>query len=258
MARKRIIDCNISVGSFDETRHQIVAMAKRGIGQYVCIANVHMTVEAHRDKAFRQIVNASAIATPDGKPLAIGMKLLYGIAQERVSGPDLMPVLFADAEREGIGVYFFGSTPEVLDTMRRRIEQEHPKLKICGMVSPPFRALSPDEESVMVREIAESGAGIVFVALGCPKQEAWMHTHHKQIPAVLIGVGAAFPFYAGLIERAPEWMQRWCLEWLYRLLMEPKRLFKRYFDTNTTFLWLFARQWIRLKLGKTNNSGDEP
>ena len=169
---------------------------------------------------------------------------------------DLMPALCAIAETHRLPVYFLGSTPPVLGAIRARLTREYPGLIIAGMESPPFRSLSELEDAALVNRIHRGGARLVLVALGCPKQERWMHAHRESIPAVMVGVGAAFPVYAGFQPRAPRGMQRIGLEWLHRLCNEPRRLWRRYLYTNTRLLWCLLEE--RRRRGATGRAqGDE-
>ncbi|MDJ1504648.1 WecB/TagA/CpsF family glycosyltransferase [Xanthocytophaga agilis] len=245
--RKRIISLDVSQLSYDETTREILDLGSSHTPSYVCYANVHMTIEGHWSPAFAEIVNNANIVAPDGVPLAKAFKSLYGVSQERVAGMDMLPSLIADCEKEGLSIYFFGTTNETLDAMRKRIEKDHPNLRIAGMFSPPFGSLNAANNEKYAQMINDSGANLVMVALGCPKQETWMSQNYKKINAVLLGVGGAFDVYAGVRKRAPFWMQKLALEWLYRLAQEPKRMFKRYFVTNSTYIWLLSKQIMAKK-----------
>ena len=198
---------------------------------------------------FATVVNQADIVTPDGLPLGKGLDFLYGIKQDRVSGPDLMPSLLERAEKDGLGVYFYGSTDEILLKLTTFCKSRYPNLIISGSISPPFRVLSEDEKNEHINQINSSGANIVFVALGCPKQEKWMASMKGKINAIMLGVGGAFPMLVGVEKRAPLWMQKFMLEWFYRLIQDPKRLFKRYFVTNTYFVLLLFREKIKNIIG---------
>jgi N-acetylglucosaminyldiphosphoundecaprenol N-acetyl-beta-D-mannosaminyltransferase len=184
------------------------------------------------------------MATPDGAPVAWMLRRLGFAGQRRVSGPDLMWALCERCAAEKVPVYFYGSTGDTLTALKVRLLEAIPGLLIGGMESPPFRALSSEEDAGAVQRINASGAGIVFVGLGCPKQEMWMAEHRGRVNAVMIGVGAAFDFHAGTVQRAPLWMRDNGLEWLHRLASEPGRLWKRYLVTNTLFLLGAARQLL--------------
>lgn len=239
---KKIISLNISAGIYPNFTQKIIELGKLNQSSYVCVANVHMTIEAHWNKNFAAIVNRADLVTPDGMPLAKAMKLLYGIKQDRVAGMDLLPDLLSVAAKENLGVYFYGGTEEMLQKTKSFIQANYSALLNVHYYSPPFRALTPEEESNIINNINNSGAQLVFVALGCPKQEKWMASMKGKINACMIGIGGALPVMIGMQKRAPLWMQKASLEWLYRLLQEPKRLFKRYFVTNTLFLLLLGKQ----------------
>jgi N-acetylglucosaminyldiphosphoundecaprenol N-acetyl-beta-D-mannosaminyltransferase len=204
---------------------------------------VHVVVSASRDAAYRDIINASDMATPDGAPVAWMLRRLGFSGQSRISGPDLMWTLCERAEKENLPICCYGSTKATLGLLEARLRAAFPALKMT-LESPPFRALTPEEDAAAVERINSSGAGIVFVGLGCPKQERWMAEHRGRINAVMIGVGAAFDFHAGTVQRAPVWMRDNGLEWLHRLLSEPGRLWKRYLVTNTLFILGAARQLL--------------
>lgn len=209
---------------------------------YVCFANVHMVVEAYRDPAFQSVVNGADIATADGKPVSVFLRLFHGIRQDRVCGMDVLPDILARAEQEGKSVYFYGTTDDILAAIRERIRTQFPRLVVKGTYSPPFRTLSPEEKDEIITRINAAAPDFLFVALGCPKQEKWMAEHKGKINACMLGLGQAFHVYAGKEKRLPKWMRSLALEWAYRLMLEPKRLWKRYLVTNTLFLWLAFQQ----------------
>lgn len=216
--------------------------------RYVAACNVHVVVSATRDTAFRQVINGADIATPDGAPVAWMLRHLGFAGQPRVSGPDLMYTLCERCAAEGLSVYCYGSTELTLAALSERLRQDFPQLVIDGMESPPFQSLTAEEAAAAVKRINASGAGIIFVGLGCPKQEYWMAAHRGRINAVMIGVGAAFDFHAGTVKRAPKWMRENGLEWLHRLLSEPRRLWKRYLATNTLFILGVVQQLLFRRL----------
>ncbi|WP_460578191.1 WecB/TagA/CpsF family glycosyltransferase [Hymenobacter coalescens] len=205
---------------------------------YVCFANVHMVVEAHRQPEFGAVVNRAAVVAPDGSPVAAAVRWFGGPAQSRVAGMDALPLLLAEAERRGQSVYFYGTTPEVLGAIEARIRRELPALRVAGLHAPPFRPLTPEEDAADVARINAADPDLVFVALGCPRQEQWMAAHQGRIHACMLGVGQAFMTYAGLERRLPPWARRLWLEWAYRLWLEPRRLWRRYLVTNSRFVWL--------------------
>lgn len=245
MKKKKIITIGISIAPYTQFVKQIVDLALERRSSAVCIANVHMCIETWRDSTFAEIVNGSEMVTPDGMPLVNALRLLYDIKQDRVAGMDLMPDLFASAEKRKASIYLYGSTAKVQESIANKIKQEYPELRLAGGHSPPFRPLTVEEEQQDCERIIASGAHIVLVALGCPKQERWIANHKGKINAVMVGVGGAFPVFAGLQRRAPQWMCNTSLEWLYRLIQDPLRLFGRYLTTNSLFIFLLAREYLR-------------
>ena len=212
-------------------------------GKYICVSNVHTTVMAYEDKSYCLIQNSSYAAIPDGKPLAVVSKKRGFIEAERVTGPDLMGALFE--RNNGIRHFFYGDTTKTLQLLQEKLRIQYPDIKIAGVIAPPFRQLTQEEENEYIDKIIDSKADIVWVGLGAPKQERWMYEHRNMFPGVMIGVGAGFSYHAGLLKRAPMWMQKMSLEWLYRLLQDPARLAKRYFSTNFKFIWLVFKENIR-------------
>lgn len=248
--KKNFLGLSITLGSYRSFIEKILTLMKESRSEYICVANVHMLVEASRDKNFAKIVNEATICTPDGMPLAFGLKFLFGILQDRVAGMDLLPDLLREVEIRALPVYFYGGTQEMLDRTKSHLKENFPNLLVGGMYSPPFRPLTAVEEFTMINVINNSGAKIVFVALGCPKQEKWMASMKNKILMPTIGIGGALPVMIGSQKRAPLWMQNASLEWLYRLIQEPRRLFKRYAITNTIFIWLLLRQKVSMLRAK--------
>jgi N-acetylglucosaminyldiphosphoundecaprenol N-acetyl-beta-D-mannosaminyltransferase len=251
--REQVISLSISIGSYKSFVEAIIEVSKLKESSYVCVANAHMTIEAYWDPHFAHVVNSADFVTPDGMPLVKALKLLYGIKQDRIAGMDLMPDLLIEAEKNELGVYFYGGSDEMLSKTKEYLEINYPKLKNHYFYSPPFRPLTIEEEQDVVNMINESAAHIVFVALGCPKQEKWMSSMKGKVNACMLGIGGALPVMIGMQKRAPMWMQKLSLEWVFRLYQEPKRLFKRYFVTNSLFLWLFLKEWISKKYDKLFN-----
>ena len=227
----------------------LIENALEKVSTYTCVANVHMCIEAYQHKDFAAIVNQADLVTPDGMPLVKALKWLYGINQDRVAGMDLLPDLLKESEAKNIKVFFYGGTEAMLANTKNYCAQQFPQLQIAGMISPPFRSITKEEEQEYINTINASGAGFVFIALGCPKQEKWMASMKGRVNACMVGIGGALPVMIGMQKRAPVWMQKASLEWLYRLLQEPKRLFKRYAITNTLFIVLLFRQWAKQRFG---------
>ena len=209
-----------------------------------------MTIEAHWDKRLAAMVNEADLVTPDGMPLVKAVHLLYKVKQERVAGMDILPDLIKETEKQDLSIFFYGGTQEMLDRTKEYVETNYPLLKNHQYFSPPFRPLTEEEEQEVVKRINNSGANLVFVALGCPKQEKWMASMKGKIHACMIGVGGALPVVIGMQRRAPMWMQKTSTEWLFRLILEPRRLFKRYFTTNSIFIVLFLKELLRIRLKK--------
>ena len=235
----RILGVNIAVTNMAQTVQYIENNLEELRGKYICVSNVHTTVMAHDNPAYRNVQNSAAIALPDGKPLSVVSRKRGYTEAERVTGPDLMGELFA--RENGLKHFFYGDKEETLQILQQKLKEKYPDIQIVGMVSPPFRSLSQEEEKAYIQQINDSGADIIWIGLGAPKQENWMYEHQGMFQGVMIGVGAGFSYHAGLIKRAPEWMQKMSLEWLYRLMQDPVRLFKRYFTTNLKFLLLEAK-----------------
>lgn len=240
----RVLGVPINSVTPESAQDRIMAWGHARESRYVVLANVHVTVTASREPDFGAAVAAADLATPDGAPIAWMLSKLKGSAQVRVSGPDLMWDLLGRCAKEGMPVYFFGSSRETLSSLAEKLTPAMPDLNVVGYEAPPFRPMSDEEDLEAVERINSSGAGLVFVGLGCPKQEHWMQAHRGRVHAVMLGVGAAFDFHAGNISRAPEWMRNNGLEWLHRLISEPRRLWKRYLMTNTLFMLGAARQLL--------------
>ena len=206
-------------------------------GDYICVSNVHTTVMAYQDDSYRAIQNGGILAIPDGGPLSTEGHRRGHKNISRTTGPSYMGEILQISAKHGWTHYFYGSTQDTLDKLRTAIESKYPGIQIAGMYSPPFRELSEDEDEDVINAINNTDPDFLWVGLGAPKQEKWMADHQGRVKGLMVGVGAAFDYYAGKIKRAPEWMQKSNLEWLYRLIQDPKRLFKRYFVTNIKFIW---------------------
>ena len=207
-------------------------------GDYICVSNVHTTVTASEDEQYMRIQNGGVMAIPDGGPLSsVGRKRGF-VEMERITGPSLMEEIFKISAEKGYRHYFYGATDDTLIKLKRKLLEKYPGIQIAGMFSPPFKnTLTAEEDMEHVQRINEASADFVWIGLGAPKQGRWMAAHQGKIKGLMIGVGAGFDYHADNIKRAPEWMQKNNLEWLYRLLQDPKRLFKRYLHTNPKFIW---------------------
>lgn len=206
-------------------------------GDYICVSNVHTTVISYEDANYCAIQNNGLMAIPDGGPLStVGQKRGYKNMM-RTTGPNLMEEIFEISALKGYRHYFYGSKEETLELLQRKLVIKYPGIQIVGMYSPPFRPMTEEEDKIVIEKINQSKPDFVWVGLGAPKQEKWMAEHQGKIDGLMLGVGAGFDYYAGNIKRAPMWMQKHNLEWLYRLMQDPKRLFKRYWNTNIKFIW---------------------
>ena len=232
-----ILGVNIAVTNINDIVKYIENNLKELEGKYICVSNVHTTVTAYEDEEYRNIQNCAAIVLPDGGPLSSICRKRGFIDAERVTGPDLMGEIFRISEEKGYTHYFYGSTDETLCALKEKLSQKYPKLKILGVYSPPFNKQVILESNNKIDEINNLNPDFIWVGLGAPKQEKWMYLHKDKISGLMIGVGAGFDYYADNIKRAPKWMQENSLEWLYRLIQDPKHLFKRYMVTNTKFIW---------------------
>ncbi len=253
--RHSVLGAQIDALTWDDALERISAWSQARQSRYVCICNVHSVVTATRDGDYRRIVNDADMCTPDGAPVAWALRTLGCAGQERVNGPDLMWRYLAQAEQRRQAVFFYGSTPQTLDRLAAATLRAFPRLRLVGIHSPPFRQLTGHEQDQELDLIRRSGAQVVFVGLGCPKQERWMAQRRGQLEAVMIGVGAAFDYHAGTVRRAPAWAQRNGLEWLFRLVSDPRRLFKRYMVTNSLFMIGMGRQLLARRVaGKGRSS----
>jgi exopolysaccharide biosynthesis WecB/TagA/CpsF family protein len=227
----------VSATTYDDAVAVILHAAREGVPAVVSCQAVHAVVTASGDPDLRDKVNRFDLVTPDGQPVRWALNLLYRAGlRERVYGPELMLRLCRAAAEAGVPIYLYGGSPEVAERLRDNLLARFPALKIAGTESPPFRALSAEEDAALIERISASGAGLVFIGLGCPKQDLFAAAHRDRIQAVQVCVGAAFDFHAGVKKMAPAWMQRRGLEWLYRLGQEPGRLWRRYLVTNSLFL----------------------
>lgn len=245
---KKIISLNIDIIRYRDAIDKIIAFGKSNEPGYVCFANVHMTIEAYKDKKFADQVNRATLVLADGMPIVKSLKFFHNLHQERIAGMDILPDLIKAAEIHQLKIFFFGTTPELLGRIKIKTEIAFPNVMIAGLFSPPFNKSIDDKLYVDI--IKKSGANLVFVALGCPKQEKWMAEQSHKINALLLGVGGAFPIYAGIASRAPLLMRNSGLEWVYRLMQEPTRLFTRYFKTNTLFIYLAIKLKIQSLIKK--------
>jgi N-acetylglucosaminyldiphosphoundecaprenol N-acetyl-beta-D-mannosaminyltransferase len=244
--KRTVLNLPMDGTSYADATKSILGWASERESRYICVANVHMLMEAHDSPAFREIVNDADLVTPDGMPLVWMMRLKGARHQQRVYGPTLMLHVLEAATRDGISVGFYGSTPPVLESLTRRVRAWYPELNVAYSFSPPFHAMTPEEDAALITHINDSGTRILFVGLGCPRQEVWMAKHCGKVKAVMLGVGAAFDFHAGAKPQAPVLIQKLGLEWLFRLSNEPRRLWRRYLFHNPRFVALAVADLLGL------------
>jgi N-acetylglucosaminyldiphosphoundecaprenol N-acetyl-beta-D-mannosaminyltransferase len=241
-----VLDAPLAVTNYAEVIDWMQAVIAADARAYVTAAAVNLVMSAREDAAAREAVLGATLVVPDGQPLVWALRALGNPAATRVYGPDLMAHFCARAAQSAIPMYLYGGrTPEALATLERRLRERFPGLQIVGGYSPPFRELTTEEEARVCAAIDASGAEVVWVGTGQPKQEKWMARMRPRLSApLLVGVGAAFDFHAGLVRQAPPWMQRNGLEWAYRLVREPRRLWRRYARYNPRFIAGFLRQYL--------------
>lgn len=207
-------------------------------GEYICVSNVHTTVTSYENAEYCKIQNSGLMAIPDGGPLStIGRKRGHK-KMARTTGPSLMGELFERSIKFGYRHYFYGSTEETLEKLHQMLKKEYPGIQIMGLYSPPFRLMTEKEDEAVIKTINDTNPDFIWVGLGAPKQEKWMAEHQGKVSGLMVGVGAGFDYFAGNIDRAPKWMQKSNMEWFYRLIQDPRRLFRRYMKTNFKFIWL--------------------
>jgi N-acetylglucosaminyldiphosphoundecaprenol N-acetyl-beta-D-mannosaminyltransferase len=245
-----VIGSPVTALPFEVQINMILEWAMSKVSKVVCVANTHMLVEAYWHPDFSSVLKNADIVTPDGMPLVWMLKVMGAGAQNRVAGMDILLSLCRLAPLRDIHLFFLGSEMQILEKMRKKLERVFPNVKIAGMEPLPFRPLTFTENEAIFKKIHDSGAGIVLVALGCPKQEYWMNQNKDKIQAVMIGLGGTFPVFAESHKRAPYWIRHLGGEWFYRLIQEPLRLFRRYSTTIPVFIWLAFKQLLNLALVK--------
>ena len=233
-----IIGVNVSPTNYLVATQDITTWGREGTSRYICIATVHSIMEAYDSLEFKKILNQADLVTPDGMPLVWMLKFKGYPSPTRVYGPTLMIHVIEKAAEKNIPIGFYGGSPSSLAKLRNNITSQFPLLRILFSFSPPYREMTLDEDNQICDDITKSGVRILFVGLGCPKQEQWMAAHKSRLKLVMLGVGAAFDFHSGVKPQAPIWMQNAGLEWFFRLLSEPRRLWKRYLVHNPRFIIL--------------------
>jgi N-acetylglucosaminyldiphosphoundecaprenol N-acetyl-beta-D-mannosaminyltransferase len=239
-----VLGMRLDATSYVQAASQILDWARARMGRSVVCATVHMVMESFDRPGFQRQVNSADIVTSDGMPLVWALRLLGVGDAGRVYGPDLTHVLLEQAERTGISIGFLGGTPKTLGLLLARVRARHPALVVGFSFAPPFEPLPREEDPYLLEQIHASGVQILFVGLGCPKQEEWVIRHQPGLQCVAVAVGAAFDYLAGTKPQAPRWMQSSGLEWVFRLMSEPRRLWKRYLVANPRFLWHFGAQLV--------------
>ncbi len=248
LSRTNILGVGVSAVNLEMALNQIDGWITSKDHQYICVTGVHGVIESQRDEQLRIIHNRAGLVTPDGMPLVWLSRWMGNKQVSRVYGPDLLLAVCEQSLRSGWSHYFYGGGAGIADQLAERLQARYPGINIAGVECPPYRPLTDAEDQAVVERINASGADILWVGLGAPKQEYWMAAHLGRIQApVMIGVGAAFDFHAGVKKQAPLWMQRSGLEWLFRLGSEPKRLWKRYLINNPLFIALVLLQWMGIK-----------
>ncbi len=242
-----IFKAKMNSGRYSEFVDEICKNAEGRIGSYFLFVNSHMIYEYHTNTQLKEAFDKANYKCPDGVPLLKSMNLLRKSDSERVAGNDMIFSMLEQAYKRKFNIFFYGSTNEVLNKIKERIQNDYPGLQV-DTYSPPFKQLTEDEISADIELINSKSPNLVFVGLGCPKQEIFMSQTSNQINAPMLGVGGAFLLYGGVDSRAPEWMRKIGMEWIYRLILEPKRLFKRYLITNTYFCGLFLKEFFKIKI----------
>jgi N-acetylglucosaminyldiphosphoundecaprenol N-acetyl-beta-D-mannosaminyltransferase len=248
LPRVNILGVGVSVVNMDIAARTMFEWVERQERHYVCVSGVHGVMESQRSPELRRIHNEAGMVTPDGMPLAWLVRFRGFRESDRVCGPELMPRVFAESQGRGTRHFLYGGSPRALEQIKLRLAKIAPNAVIAGTHSPPYRPLTQQEDEDIVKMINDSGADIVWVGLSTPKQERWMADHRGKLRApVLIGVGAAFDIHAGLVRRAPHFLRRTGLEWTWRLMHEPRRLWRRYLSSNPRFVALVAMQMLGLR-----------
>jgi N-acetylglucosaminyldiphosphoundecaprenol N-acetyl-beta-D-mannosaminyltransferase len=247
----KILSMLVAETNIEQTLKTVIEMTKKNIGSFVCVSNVHMCMEVFDSPEFESVVNNADFVIPDGRPISWAQKLLGHKNAEQVRGQDIMNELCRISGDKELNIGLYGGSSDVLlEQVIFKLKQRYPDINITFSYSPPFRPLTLNEDNAIISDINHADINVLFVGIGCPKQEIWMAEHKEQLNCVMLGVGAAFDFIAGSKNHAPKWMQKFGLEWLFRLCSEPTRLWKRYFKQNPRFIYHFYKQLIKHKLAK--------
>jgi len=248
-----VIDAEITAATMNQAIAKVREMANGNKKGYACFVNAHVSVMTRQDESLRHAVNQASFAFSDGMPVYLIGRYLFNKKIEKISGPDFMGRMFNDAEGRKLRHYFYGGKPEVLEQLVDKLKKKYPDCQIVGAESPPFRPLLEEEQRQAIGRMIDANAQLIWIGLGAPKQELWMQKSSNLLDsAILLGVGAAFDFHAGTVQRAPSYVQKIGMEWLHRLMQEPSRLWKRYFLTNSFFLLYTGMDWIKQSGFKKN------
>ena len=243
--RQTVVSMNVDAARFQTISSRVLTWIDEPKGRYVCVSNVHMCMECLDNPAFADVVNNADLVVPDGKPIALALRLLGQEQAEQMRGADLTAEILKYSHFKNAVIGFYGGTETALARIRETLNRDYPGITIGCMISPPFRTLSAIELVDDRKLINDSGTQLLFVGLGCPKQERWMAANVKHLNATLVGVGAVFDFLSGEKAMAPKWIRALGMEWFFRLISEPQRLWKRYATTNPKFIWYFGKQYLR-------------
>jgi N-acetylglucosaminyldiphosphoundecaprenol N-acetyl-beta-D-mannosaminyltransferase len=248
MISERIITMNVNVTGIDDVVENVLHFIALKTAAYICVSNVHMCMETYDSLAFREVVAEADYVIPDGKPIYWAQKLLGHKSASQVRGEDIMNALCRLSSNSEIRIGLYGGSSDlILNLVKSNLYKTYPQIKIAYSYSPPFVELDPKEKKKILDNIESSEVDILFVGIGCPKQEFWMFEHKDKLTCVMLGVGAAFDFIAGSKKHAPRWLQFIGLEWSYRLALEPRRLWRRYLKHNPRFLLYFVLQLLGKK-----------
>lgn len=251
--RSKVLTMDVDVINLTDAVEEVRRLSQLNRGAYVCVSNVHMCMEVFDCDSFRDIVNDADLVLADGKPISWAQRGLGFRGAAQVRGQDIMNALCGLTGEKSLRIGLYGGSSEaLLSQVIDKLQITYPDISIDYHYAPPFRPLTDEEDVKVIKAINDANIDVLFVGIGCPKQERWMAEHREHLNCVMLGVGAAFDFIAGSKKHAPKWMQKIGLEWLFRLLSEPRRLWRRYLNTNPRFIWFFAKQWLRRRSIETN------
>lgn len=245
--KQNLLGVRIDAVDYEAAIHKIITAARQKKKLSVSALAVHGVMTGVLDETHRYRLNRLDLVCPDGQPVRWALNLLYKTKlPDRVCGPELLLRVCERAAKEGLPIYLYGSRPEILEALLKNLRDRFPKLMIAGYQPSRFRQVSPEEKQQIVEDIRNSGAAIAFVGLGCPRQEVWVYEYAQDLGMPLLAVGAAFDMHAGRISQAPKLLQKWGMEWFYRLMQEPTRLWRRYVFLNPLYVSLFTLQFLKI------------